>query len=90
MLRGTTSFLRCLPRKQIALTAEAFAHLLQALGCTAPPSYLEVLANNNGLFHSYSLDDQNSLPGDYCEFVHEPFFLWDSHVLRRFILLLYY
>ncbi|OCT54199.1 hypothetical protein CLCR_00257 [Cladophialophora carrionii] len=67
----TVFFTRCLPRKQIALTPAAFAQLLE--NSHVPPSYLEVLSNNNGIFSSYVLRGHTGLATHYYLMVKFPF-----------------
>ncbi|KAK5043569.1 hypothetical protein LTR84_011429 [Exophiala bonariae] len=64
-------FLKPFMRNAIALSPTSFFQLLKAT--KAPPSYFEVLMNNNGVYNSYVVRGSDSVPKDYYLFVKYPF-----------------
>lgn len=52
-------------RNAVTLSPVSFFQLLKATG--APPSYVEILMNNNGVYNSYTVDGLDNVPTDYCE-----------------------
>ncbi|KIV92162.1 hypothetical protein PV10_06623 [Exophiala mesophila] len=64
-------FLRYIGRGDINLTKASLCQLLQAT--KIPPSFLEILTNNNGFYTSYLVNNSTGSPTDYYLLITLPF-----------------